>query len=406
VKADKDARTRNLPAIDGLRGVAALMILFTHIPLFMLAQGPARGVMVSSYIGVDLFFVISGFVLFLPVVFDEGRFEGKKGYFIRRAGRIVPAYYFSLLVVVAFSSRLTTIRVALPQNSWKGVFDFVAHLSFFQHEMFWVNEGFGVNSVLWTLSVEALFYLCLPLIAVWYYRRPFLGLTIALAGGFAWKLFATHPGFLVPWGEGTLKSTRIFLAFQAPTYLGHFAMGMTAAWVYHRLKSTGAQKSMVRLAPMVQVAALLGLLYQMHAAGSRQLAGKEQLLQHATKTTGRAACFAIFLLATVLGPKWSQWPLANRFARWMGEISYGVYLYHILIIGFAFTTLGFAAYSTPATVLKMLIFAGPATILVAWASHIAIERPVYVRARALSRRVERRSVVSTGPPEILQVDAV
>ncbi|MGI8425662.1 MAG: acyltransferase family protein [Actinomycetota bacterium] len=405
----------NLPAIDGMRGVAALLILLTHVPLFILAKGPPRAVMMSFYMGVDLFFVLSGFVLFLPVALGSGRFGSKKAYFVRRAGRILPAYYVSLVIVIVLNSLLTNSRVALPQHSWRALLTLGSHLTLVQHELSPSSEGFGVNTVIWTLSIEALFYLLLPFVAAWYFKHPYSGLLLALGTGVLWKMAATHPLFTLPGVD--YETTRVALAFQFPTYLGHFAMGMTAARVYSSIRASGLPKRLVRAVPAVQVGALLGLLYQMHEAGQARQLGRWEFVRHATGTTGVAACFALFLLCTVVGPSWSQWPLANRFSRWMGEISYGVYLYHLPIIGFAFTTLNYEKYGSSNSVVKMFMLAVPAAIFAGWISHIAVERPIYRRARDLSRRIEApfdedqqslRELTGAihAPREALQPDAV
>lgn len=341
-------------------------------------------------IGVDFFFVISGFLLFLPTVTNQGKPGSAKAYALRRFARIAPAYYVSLVVVIALNPFLTLIRTQMPQNSTRGVFALAAHLSFLHHEVFasTLQQGFGANPVVWTLSIEAIFYLILPFVASRYFRHPFLGLAIAMAGGFAWKLAATHVRFSLAWmGARRWKDVTIpqfWLATQFPSVMGHFALGMTAAWIFVMLRNSRLFPQITKWAPLVQIGSAILLLYAMYSAGLIELAGKVGPWDRMTKTTGKAALFAVLLTSTVLSPNWAQWPLANPIARWLGKISYGVYLYHLLLIGLALTTLGFA----PGGVLKLLAFVLPLSILAGWLSYALIEKPVLRMARAWSARLE------------------
>ncbi len=203
-------------------------------------DGIMRAIVASGFLGVDFFFVISGFVLFLPTVAKAGEFGDLRGYAIRRAARILPPYYLFLVVVVVFHSLLTAAPVALPFRSFDGTLSFFLHLVFLQHNVGqWVGpEGFGVITVVWTLTLEVLFYVSLPLVAARYYRRPFVGLAVAIAISLLWRLGATHIDVSLAWmgsagwSAQKIYTTQIVLVTQFPNYLGHFAAGMTAAWLF------------------------------------------------------------------------------------------------------------------------------------------------------------------------------
>ena len=180
-----------VPAVDGLRGLSALLVAIFHCWVFTdarLGDGDLRALIAAFGRGVDFFFVISGFVLFLPVVLRDGSFGDVRAYLVRRVARIVPAYYTSLFVQ-AFTVRWLT-GFPLPFTTLGGWIVIVAHLLFLQHELpasiaraagFWGNVmGFGVNGVVWSLSVEALFYVTLPLVAAAFFRRPLRSVAIAV----------------------------------------------------------------------------------------------------------------------------------------------------------------------------------------------------------------------------------
>src|SRR5438093_9968460 len=100
--------------------------------------------------------------------------------------------------------------------------------------------------MIWTLSIEIIFYAVLPLVAAWWYRRPFLGLGLAFAGAKGWQYATTHAaGWLpsigvhhVPHGAALLNLEE-HLLLQFPTYMGHLALGMTLAWIYARAHQRG-----------------------------------------------------------------------------------------------------------------------------------------------------------------------
>ena len=184
----------DVPVLDGFRGLAVLWIVLGHcwnelggrVPL---DGGIVRNVFVSSYMGVDMLFIVSGFVLFLPVVVN-GTLGDHRRYALRRAARIVPAFYAALVLSYVVSSALGGPRLGLGE--W------LSHALFLHAESHDVSKvGFGVNGAMWTMSVEVLFYLALPLVAAWYRRRPFVGLALAFAGAEIWHLLTLHLPTLV-----------------------------------------------------------------------------------------------------------------------------------------------------------------------------------------------------------------
>jgi peptidoglycan/LPS O-acetylase OafA/YrhL len=393
------ARVR-VPAIDGFRGYAAIAVVLFHV-MYSTARPPLdrgilRSVLVSGYMGVDFFFVISGFVLFLPVVTSGGRFGDVRSYGVRRAARILPAYYLLLLGVVVLHPLITAVRADLPWTSWRGAVSLVLHMTFLEHTVGLVMnlpEGFAVHGAIWTLSLEAMFYVLLPLVAAWYFRRPVLGLVLALAGAALWTTLVTQQAVRIPGTGGPHSYTRVILVTQLPTYLGHFAAGMTAAWLFVRLRD-GGQRLVTQAAVPVQALALVVVLLGMRAAGMRDIArggspyGDKVVgwrYDHWTGTAYIGVAFAVLLLATALAPRWAQWPVTNRFARAAGDASYGTYLWHLVIIGFAVETLGLVADGTNGPFFKMLPIALVGSLVAGWLSFRLVERPVVRWARRRTR---------------------
>ena len=166
---------QRLLALDGIRGFAALQITVYHCVIasaaFRINGFKTLG---AGLFGVDIFFVLSGFVLFLP--WAEARMRGAPPptlgqYYRRRFRRIAPAYYFMLFFLIVFFTP-TYIAPSLVY-SWSGLFSVLTHLSFQQAIVMsglgnwfgWrAQPGFEVNGVVWTLTFELYFYLLLPFV--------------------------------------------------------------------------------------------------------------------------------------------------------------------------------------------------------------------------------------------------
>ncbi|MGI8809116.1 MAG: acyltransferase family protein [Acidimicrobiales bacterium] len=385
-----------VPALDGFRGMAAMSVLLYHclmgsaIPA--LDEGPVRSILVSGYMGVDFFFVISGFVLFLPTVVNGGRFGSVKAYAVRRAARIIPAYWVLLIVLAATHPLLTTLKADLPYESGRGLLNLLLHMTFLQHSVgIWLElpAGFLVHGAVWTLSLEALYYVMLPLVASRYYRRPFLGFLLALAVALAWKLGVTWPDTVDPkeWSVW-----RIVLITQLPNYLAHFAAGMTAAYAFVRLRDRVLLPIHRAAAGVVAGGAALVVLLGMRAEGTRDLMRLNGLYDHFTRPLYIALAFAVLLPAAALAPRWVQFPFANRLSRRLGDMSYGLYLWHLMFVAFAIYTLDFAPDSTTWAFVRMLAFVLPTSFVAAWLSMKFVEQPAIRWARARSARLVRPEV--------------
>ncbi|MEX1259103.1 MAG: acyltransferase [Gemmatimonadota bacterium] len=91
----------HLPALDSLRGLAVLLVLWHHLPddLFGPLAAAVGFAIRPGYLGVDIFFVLSGFLITRILLFDRARGASLGTFFKRRFARIFPVYYLTLLVV-------------------------------------------------------------------------------------------------------------------------------------------------------------------------------------------------------------------------------------------------------------------------------------------------------------------
>ena len=165
----------SLAYLDGLPGVAVLLVVVFHV--WILSGTPGIAVTVpligrtenltiffaAGFVGVNLFFVLSGFLLsqyWLRADYDGRPRPSTRRYLRHRLFRIVPAYYFVLLVTLVLLTPALIPPALVYSNT--GLFILGAHLTFTQYLFPISSSSYGVNGPMWTLTMEMTFYLLLP----------------------------------------------------------------------------------------------------------------------------------------------------------------------------------------------------------------------------------------------------
>jgi len=374
-----------LPTFDGIRGLVVVMIVLAHLRLLS-EYAPNSPVPLylsrGMFFSVDFLFLISAFVLFLPMA-ARGRVGSRRAFALKRAGRIVPNYYLCLLLAVLFMT-LTSIGPAksLPDPT-PG--DVVLHMLFLNMELGAGNLGLGVNPVVWTLSVIVIFYLLVPFVAMPFRRHPLLWIAGGLAVSALWRAGVEQ------------RDPRLYVEF--PLFIDDFVVGMGAALAYVKLRQSGAADRLRRLSLPVGAAAALALVV-LAGLGGRQLQLGQAIQQGESVPLSIAVAFAFatFVVASAFLPSWAQWPLANGFSRWLGEVSYGVFLYHAFISFTVVHLTGLAGVGNPQGYLKLVAIVLPLSLLAAWVSYVTVERPLRERVRRFAERYERPKAVESGSP--------
>lgn len=277
--------TRHFMALDGLRGIAVLMVLCVHStdPLW----APLNGAL-----GVSLFFVLSGYLittLLLREKTETGSISLRK-FYIRRIFRILPLYYVALAV---FSILVLLFELGSRPN------EYPSRLVYF---LTFTNElaGGGTFGHSWTLGVEEKFYLVWPLLI------------------FSMPLFRNH--------RLAVASSALLLtglaAFIPPTeYLGLYTaliVGSLVAILMHDRRTFRAT---------AYLAAPLASLIALAAAITALIASSDSKVQVLFPLAAALVFPAIVLESTWLSSI-LKWPLLRR----LGAISYAVYLFHPLCI--------------------------------------------------------------------------
>lgn len=371
-------RNPRFPLFDSLRAIAALSVLLFHIAFVLEGfTDPNWGRYATQLnIGVTLFFLISGFLLYRP--FARARFAGDPfpsvgAYATRRLFRIVPAYWVALVVIALW------IDLPIVFEHW------YLHFTFLH-----VYEGIdlltGVGHT-WTLAVEMTFYLFLPLWAFALSRVPVRsprqfaltelgGLAVLFAIGVVWNLTQIEKVNGV-----VLFSTEVATL---PRFLDHFALGMGVAVASVVLAERARQPGLVRLVerrswlPWLAAAATFVLLCEI---GSGYASHDVEPLRHEL----RGLVALCLLLPAVFGEGAGgavRRLLASRALMWVGLISYSLYLWHPAIVReLVYTDLDEEfGWWLPA------ILSAIASIVVAAISFYLVERPALRLGRRLSGR--------------------
>lgn len=397
-------RTDHFAGFDGLRAIAALTVVGVHTAFAsgFTDQHPALGRYTSRLeIGVSVFFVISGFLLYRPFAVDH--FGGKaapplRTFWSRRVKRIVPAYWVAFLIV-SYVLHDDTVR-----GSWDAPLIYLGFAQiYFPHYII-----SGIDQA-WSLCTEMSFYLLLPLYAALLGRgRPAphrqlraeaVGLAALIGISFAYRipvLLAAPTGPAAQSSHGHLAQA---MPSWLPGYLDQFALGMLLAVLSAYWMAEGRRPAALwhpvtpwiswALAVVAFVAVSnIGLSLQPLVAASTGSSLLRQTLYGA---------FGFFLvLPAVFGPQ--DRGSLRRFLTWrpmalIGVVSYGVYLWHE---AFMYTFLswfgpGLFHYPWGAMLILVTILAiGAATL-----SYRLVERPILRYHR--STAVRSRPVRPAGP---------
>lgn len=171
-----------LPALDGLRGLAVISVVWHNSTFGGFGHGPGAGVLdfVSNlgWLGVQLFFVLSGFLITGILLDEKGAPHQFRNFYMRRVLRIFPIYY--AVLIVAF-----IVLPALGMNPNWSVANKSSDIWYWTYMVNWaipIEGGGGGLSHFWSLSVEEQFYLLWPLAAIALSRRALAWVCIGLIG--------------------------------------------------------------------------------------------------------------------------------------------------------------------------------------------------------------------------------
>ena len=349
------------PEIDGLRAFAVLAVILFHAGL-----GPFTG----GYVGVDVFFVISGYLITSIILTEQqaGTFT-LIGFYERRIRRIIPALLFMIVACLPMAWLwLNPTRLPYFAEASAATIGFASNIFFWRHTTYFSAIG-EMNPLLhtWSLAIEEQFYLVFPAMMLVLYRfgRRFLA---ALIAALALGSFA-----LAAWVWVDYPASTFFLT---PARAWELGVGCLVAFFMAR----------PRVAPPAPVASTLAMI------GFAMILAPVFLFDRQTSFPGVNALYPVLGTALIIlfaGPD----NLTGRILGWraavgIGLISYSAYLWHQPI--FAFARIQYVDLDAPLTGLALiaLIFA------IAWASWRFVETPFRDRSRTTGDHVIRLATLT------------
>jgi peptidoglycan/LPS O-acetylase OafA/YrhL len=401
-----NVRAGRFPLFDSLRAIAALAVLTTHAAFFsgvvvLGSTAALRPYLARLDVGVTIFFLISGFLLYRP--FAKAHLRGSAApdavpYGWRRVLRIVPAYWLALTVSVIW----------LGQG---GVFTPTGIPTFYLFGQTYQTATLaGGLDQAWTLCVEITFYAFLPLWALCMrslrastprgrLRLELAGLAFLFVASIVAKLIV-----LSAQGGGRVHTTAALISL--PMFLDQFAVGMAIAvmsvWWEEREELPRVVRPLDRFPSIAWAFALVAFLLVSRGIGlkgfiTEGFSHAQYIEEHLLYT---AVAFGL-LLPAVFGNQQRgfvrRWILANPVLLWLGLISYGIYLWHQTVF-VQLQRWGFDAGKVIHPYIGWELAGLGGAVVLATISYYGLERPVLKFKRLVpDRRAEVRGEALAEP---------
>lgn len=313
-RADKGSM-KYIKQLDSIRAIAVLLVILTH----WFPEGHPLNKYTSFFNGVDIFFTLSGFLITQILLENRAQIAAAgmskwtvfKNFYARRTLRIFPIYYLAI----------TALFILGPKTATDIRESFLYFVTYTSNFYFYENGWDGMLSHLWSLAVEEQFYLVWPWIMVLASKKllPWI-MGLAVAIGVAGQVFV-----------GDILT---FSCFDG------FGIGALLGWLLHSKPSW-----LVKLyRPLLWIAALCFSLQVLRVLSDSAIV----LVPSRTLTS---LCTVTLINAILLrkGEKnfFSTAILQNRWLIGMGKISYGIYLYHLMIPHFSAKALTFLNRQLP-----------------------------------------------------------
>jgi len=303
------------PGLDAVRGIAVLAVMFYHCGIFFNGYTP---LVIGGFLGVDIFFVLSGFLITSVLIREKSRNGGisLRNFYLRRIYRLVPAYWLFLFILVLLG------WVLLPDAQVTELYSGNKFLYAVTYLTNWVSAygaaGGNLNHT-WSLSIEEQFYLFWP-----------VALVIAFWGRLGSKQLIIFTILLVGF-LGVLRLIRLdsgtptsVLYYSTESRIDSLLIGCIASLVFmYRvfsdkfLRSSGFS--------ILAILATCGIVWILSWLDERNPDAYRIYLP----TFAICTAIAILWLVSHQGESFS-WFFGNRLLLWVGKISYGLYLWHYL----------------------------------------------------------------------------
>jgi peptidoglycan/LPS O-acetylase OafA/YrhL len=384
-----------IPGLDGLRAIAFLLVFALHTEYLQF-----------GWVGVSLFFVLSGFLI-TDILLYMKRSLSTKDYFFnfygRRFLRIFPLYYFYLFLMAVVTTWL--LSISYRPHFMQIYLDQFKYAAFYVYDFFFGTINFKFSYFLdhfWSLSVEEQFYIFWPLLILLVPEKSLkkLFLSFILLGIiFRIVFLLVYRAEVFHFFANTVQLAIFPLPF---THMDAFALGAYIS----RFSIPRAKEQFFLLLPLLPLVGFTSQFLATGEIGAVSSIGFPHLLPNAYQFLWGYTFLNYFCAVTIYSV--AKYGLFTRFLEWaplryLGKISYGLYVYHLPIVWFAIRIRDFGVedpFAKP--IIALISFLG--TLLVASLSYKYLEKPMLnLKDRFFALGSERRQpdlkgVIESDPP--------
>lgn len=336
---DRCINTRYVDVLDGIRAFAILIIVAFHFwqqcwitPSFQTPFLSFLGIerisfykfLFTGYEYVDLMILISAFCLFLPharAMVNGEKTDDIKTFYKKRVARIFPSYYFCVVLIFIMNWVLGNYKDCSTEFILK---DLVTHLTFTQ--MFDINTYSGtlLNTVLWTICIEVMFYLIFPFLAKAFRKFPLITYLSMITA----SLLYVH-AYVIPFRKQEIG----FLVNSFPSFLSIFANGMMAAYLFvliAKILKRGKLLSFISTSLSIIMMYLInnficGDMIKLYSVDGDITTCQVWQIENRFLMS---LLFMIFILSTALAANWFRKIFSNPVVKFIALISMNLYIWH------------------------------------------------------------------------------
>lgn len=353
--------------IEGIRAIAAVYVMMTHMTLGVnLQQSWFNNLIVSifryGHYAVDVFIVISGYCLMLPVLKNGYNLpSGVFDFYKRRFIRIYPTYFICGLVCLLLISFLigdktgTVWDLSHPVNKW----DILTHLLLIQD--FFYSTSYKINYIFWSISVESRIYIVFPLL-LWCCRKWSVLVTLILSFFISFSLW-----LILMFSHRYFTEINVSYSGVHP-YIILFSSGMFAAYL-----SFGVSSIKIKI-PWVLILVIFILIQFVLEAVNKGTSIKDINIGFCT------LCFITSIEKSrdsSFNLRWIERFLSKKFIVFIGAYAYSIYLFHPPLVQLLYKLVSAFGFGSSTAYYLLLIGGTPLILTICYGLFVVFEKPFF-----------------------------
>lgn len=353
-----------LKELDGFRAIAVLLVVFFHLGFYTRAIPGFNSIVGSGYLGVQIFFILSSFLLSRQFLITYPKSDSKKSFvlkfFKKRFLRIVPLFIFSFIALTVINFNTSTLAV-------------VAVIRY----VLFIEDTIKINPVIWSLLVEVRFYLLLPLVMIIVFRLQQYKLPkftiplIVVLYCYIYRFYETNYSF-----DNDVED-RLYSSLSAN--IDCLGLGIIGTLLYEKYKEIFTSRKLAIIL-IICISIIIFLLMHIKFTGSVHSIPRGLIVP-----LNNIAWTALIVITLLLKTSYVNKILSNKIAIHISMISYSVYIWHVPLRKYVFDLVSrelpppYSKYILITQFCITLII----TLIISEISHRLIEKPFLIRKKEL-----------------------